>query len=134
MLVTNSPPNADSRPNSRPNSRRQSSGRRLSGFKPEELAAAMKENDDEDERNQVAQHLAEEEKKKVQKARSPVRGTPNRKLLDMYQNTIAMALDDVSAPPPQRLWQALLARTRTQTPDPLGARRKSTRRTPSRST
>lgn len=90
VQVSESPPRA-------PKGRRLSSGRRLSGFNPNELG--LDENDDESERNRAAQLRAEQAEQLLKKARSPIRGTPgHQRRLQMYQEAIAMTTENVRLP------------------------------------
>ena len=72
-------------------------GRRLSGWRPEDVENLFDENDDEQERKQAAE--AVEEKKKIQKAKSPFRETPgHQRRLQLYKDCIQMTAENVTPP------------------------------------
>ena len=84
-----------------PNARRQSSGgRRLSGWRPEDVENLFDENDDEEERLRAAKEA--EEQRKLKKVKSPFRETPGHdKRRAVYQEAagacIQMAAENVRA-------------------------------------
>jgi hypothetical protein len=80
------------------NGRRNSGGRRLSGFKTEDLENFFDENDDENERQQAAEKL--EEQRRLQKHKSPMKETPGHKRrVQEYSDWMQMANDGVRRRP-----------------------------------
>eukprot|EP00965_Chrysotila_dentata_P255220 6212145-Pleurochrysis_carterae.AAC.4 len=80
--------------------RRQSSGRRLSGWRPEDVENLFDENDDDAEKRRAAEQKQEEAERKAQHARSPYRETPRHQartalLTDMYSDCIQLCAENV---------------------------------------
>ncbi len=77
-----------------PTGRRNSSGRRLSGWRPEDVENLFDENDDDEERNKAVERKKQEALKK--KTRSPFRETPgHQRRLQMYKDCIQMTTENV---------------------------------------
>eukprot|EP00310_Coccolithus_braarudii_P021663 CAMPEP_0183335996 /NCGR_PEP_ID=MMETSP0164_2-20130417/4114_1 /TAXON_ID=221442 /ORGANISM="Coccolithus pelagicus ssp braarudi, Strain PLY182g" /LENGTH=716 /DNA_ID=CAMNT_0025505445 /DNA_START=42 /DNA_END=2192 /DNA_ORIENTATION=- len=79
--------------------RRQSNGRRLSGWRPEDVENLLDANDDEEERREAAELKREMAERKAQQARSPYRETPRHQartaiLTDMYSESIKLCAEN----------------------------------------